>query len=386
VLIKNINNDSVATLQPVSSDVINFNVRLCPCSTKRKKKMALFAAPGFASRRSVSRFVFTNLHSARHGFYQTRRNRLLAVANKPYTSLSGTEQFKIRLIKTKKEFESIIINAMVKEGWGPGLKDAECFMACDPTAGFVGELNGKPICCATMAKYGDSFAFGGSYIVSKEYRGREYGKKIYDAGMASAKHFPSIALISGLKQEEMNKCNGFRSQFYGAFFVFNIPTTIACFSETSKRLPVKIKSIEEVNMQALFMYDATAFGFERHAFLSKWLRMTGSHARVAIDSEGCTVGYTVARPTFIKGSYKIGPLFADSEAIAEKLLKAVFEELLRQEKPSPVVCIDAPTEKATKLCERLQGKRSFELVYMVTNDLPDACFDKWFGYTTVQFG
>ena len=120
--------------------------------------------------------------------------------------------------------------------------------------------------------------------------------------------------------------------------------------------------------------------------MSKWLRITGSHARVAIDSEGSIVGYTVARPTFITGSYKIGPLFADSEAIAEKLLKAVFEELLRLEGPAPVVCIDAPTKKATKLCERLQGKRSLELVYMVMNDLPDACFDKWFGYTTVQLG
>jgi len=88
------------------------------------------------------------------------------------------------------------------------------------------------------------------------------------------------------------------------------------------------------------------------------------YARVAIDSEGSIVGYTVAWPTFIKDSYKIGPLFADSEAVAEKLLTAVFEELLRQENPAPVVCIDAPTEKATKLCERLQGKRSFKLVYM----------------------
>ena len=349
--------------------------------------VALLTARGFAARCSVSRFAFTPANSARHRFYNTRRNRQLGVPNKPYTILSGSEQFKIRLIQTEKEFESIIINALVKEGWGPGLQDAECFMACDPTAGFVRELNGKPICCATMAKYGDSYAFGGSYVVSKEFRGKGHGKKVYDAAVASVKHFPSIALISGLKREEINKSNGFRSLFYGAFFIFNIPTAIACFSETSITSPgVKIKRIEEVNKQALFKYDTTVFGFERHAFLSKWLRMTGSHARVAIDSKGSIVGYTVARPTFIKGSYKIGPLFADSEAIAEKLLKAVFEELLRQVDPAPVVCIDAPTEKATKLCEKLQGKRSFELVYMVMNDLPDACFDKWFGYTTVQFG
>ena len=308
------------------------------------------------------------------------------MANKPYTSLFGTEQFKIRSIRTEKEFESIVIYAMVKEGWGPGLQDAECFMACDPTAGFVGELNGRPVGCMTVAKYGDRFAFAGCYFVSKEFRGRDYGKKIYDAAMASAKHFPSIGGVSDLLHEEMHNRNGFRSQFYGAFFVFNIPTTITCFSETSKRSFVKIKSIEEVNMQALFTYDATVFGFQRHAFLSKWLRVSGSHARVAIDSEGSIVGYTVARPTFIKESYKIGPLFADSEPIAEKLLKAVFEELLRQQNGAPAVCIDAPSEKATKLCERLGGKRSFGLVYMVTNNLPTSRFDKWFGYTTTQFG
>ena len=349
--------------------------------------VALLTARGFAACSSVSRLVFTPANLVRHGLHQTRRNRLLGCTNKPYTSLSGSEQFRIRLIQTEKEFESIIINAMVKEGWGPGLQDAGCFMACDLTAGFVGELNAKPICCATIAKYGDSYAFGGSYIVSKEFRGKGYGTKVYDATLASVKHFPSLALISGLKREEINKSNGFRSLFYGAFFIFNIPTAIACFSETSITSPgVKIKRIEEVNKQALFKYDTTVFGFERHAFLSKWLRMTGSHARVAIDSEGSIVGYTVARPTFIKKSYKIGPLFADSEAIAELLLKAVFEELLRQVDPPPVVCIDAPTEKATKLCERLQGKRSLELVYMVMNDLPGACFDKWFGYTTVQLG
>ena len=134
-------------------------------SRRTKRKMALSAVRGFVACCPTSRFAFTN---SRHGFDQIRRKRLLPLANKPYTSLSGTEQFKIRLIQTKTEFESIIITAMVKEGWGPGLQDAECFMACDPTAGFVGESNGKPICCVTVAKYGDSFAFAVSYIVSKE--------------------------------------------------------------------------------------------------------------------------------------------------------------------------------------------------------------------------
>ena len=127
----------------------------------------------------------------------------------------------------------------------------------------------------------------------------------------------------------------------------------------------------------LFLYGTTVFGFERGAFLAKWfIGVTGSHVRVAINSEGYIKGYTVARPMLVKSKgYKIGPLFADSEAIAEKFLKAVLEELLRQGEPVPAVSIEAPTKKAADLCERLQGKRSFELVYMTTNDLPEACFD-----------
>ena len=112
--------------------------------------MALSAVRGFAVCSSISIFA---LPTSRHIFYRTPRNRLLGVANKPFTSLSDTARITVRLIKTEEEFENIVINAMVKEGWGPGLQDAECFMACDPTAGFVGGLDGEPIGCMTMAKY-----------------------------------------------------------------------------------------------------------------------------------------------------------------------------------------------------------------------------------------
>ena len=150
--------------------------------------VALLAVRGFSACYCIGRFASA---FSRQGFYQTRRNPLPR-ANKASVSLSGNEQFKVRLIETEEEFESVIINALVKEGWRPGLKDAECLMACDPTAAFVAELNGKPICCATMAKYGDSFAFAGCYIVSKEYRGKGYGRKIRKVTFARVKPPRSI--------------------------------------------------------------------------------------------------------------------------------------------------------------------------------------------------
>ena len=86
---------------------------------------------------------------------------------------------------------------MMKEGWRPGLKDAECFLACDPSAASVGELNGKPVACISMTKYADRFTFGVCYIVSKERRGKRHGGMLYDAVMASVMPSCSIA-IAGL--------------------------------------------------------------------------------------------------------------------------------------------------------------------------------------------
>jgi len=137
---------------------------------------------------------------------------LFVVANKPYTSLSGTEQFKIRLITTETNRH---INALVKEGWGPGLQDAECFLACDPTAGFVGELNGKPIGCMKMANW---LQLRRGWLL--------YRKMIFDASVAIVNGpSRSIGIISSLSPlEEMHQCYGFHSQFYVAFFsTFKLP-------------------------------------------------------------------------------------------------------------------------------------------------------------------
>ena len=99
------------------------------------------------------------------------------------------------------------------------------------------------------------------------------------------------------------------------------------------------------------------------------------------------MGYVVARATYLKEhGYKIGPLFADSDFIAEKLLKSVFEELIQQNDPPPVVCIYALQQNAMELAQKLQGKIVYKDAYMTTEGLPNACFDKWFGMTDPDLG
>ena len=89
------------------------------------------------------------------------------------------------------------------------------------------------------------------------------------------------------------------------------------------------------------------------------------------------MGYISARPTFLQEEgCLIGPLFADSKAIAERLLKALFEKLSHEEKAVPLVCMDTSTKQGMELGEELQGKKVFDLVYMVTKGLPNTCLEK----------
>ena len=112
---------------------------------------------------------------------------------------------------------------MAKEGWRPGLKDAEFFLACDPTAAFVGELNGKPIATVRISKYGDSFAFIGAYLVDKAYRGKGYGLKIFNAAVSSVKPTSNIGLYALLHLEKMYERSGFRSHFHATRYDFHLP-------------------------------------------------------------------------------------------------------------------------------------------------------------------
>ena len=87
------------------------------------------------------------------------------------------------------------------------------------------------------------------------------------------------------QKEKMFERSGFRTQFYGTWFDFHLPTAITCSSEISKGMNAEINRIDEVDQRALVVYDTSVFGFERQASLSKWPRVTGSHARMAVDGE-----------------------------------------------------------------------------------------------------
>lgn len=77
----------------------------------------------------------------------------------------------------------IAVEWAAKEGWNPGLHDADCYFTADTNGFLMGFLNDEPISVISVVRYGQTFGFLGFYIVKPEYRGKGYGIKIWNAGL-----------------------------------------------------------------------------------------------------------------------------------------------------------------------------------------------------------
>ena len=108
---------------------------------------------------------------------------------------------------TRQEMD-IAVDWAAAEGWNPGLYDAHCFNLADPTGFLVGLLGDEPIASISVVKYGNSFGFLGFYIVRPEYRGRGYGMRIWNAGLASLQG-RTIGLDGVVAQQDNYRESGF---------------------------------------------------------------------------------------------------------------------------------------------------------------------------------
>ena len=61
------------------------------------------------------------------------------------------------------------------EGWNPGLEDADAFLAADPGGFLMGRLDGEPVACISVVRYGATYGFLGFYICRPEFRGQGLG-------------------------------------------------------------------------------------------------------------------------------------------------------------------------------------------------------------------
>jgi GNAT superfamily N-acetyltransferase len=262
----------------------------------------------------------------------------------------------------------LLIGWAKAEGWNPGLADAAPFQAADPQ-GFIGcFVDGQMAAGISAIRYGSDFGFIGLYIAHPDFRGRGYGRRVWDAGMAHLKN-RTIGL-DGVPEQLAN----YRSMgFVPDYQTFRWSGTL------EGPIDPDIRCLEEIDPISLIAFDAACFAERRAAFLQGWLALP-RQTKVLIR-DGAICGYAVARQCH--EGYKIGPLFAVDSDAATTLLFACAVEVEGQ-----LIHIDVPADQAefSAILEDHGLERGFQTTRMYRGTPPKfetACV---FGVTTLELG
>lgn len=258
------------------------------------------------------------------------------------------------------------------EGWNPGLYDAESFYATDPNGFLLGEINHEPIAVISAVKYGKIFGFIGFYIVRPDHRGQGYGLAIWNAAVEYLTG-RNIGLDGVVAEQGNYQKSGFKLAYRNARYEGVSGHSVLPSSE--------IVNLSQLSLEQIVDYDRPFFPEDRTCFLQQWLNQPESIA-LGMLHEGLLSGYGVIRPC--RCGYKIGPLFADSPALAASL----FGALQSQIPAGKPIYLDTPVinQNAVALAEKYQMKLVFETARMYTESFPDLPLDRIFGVTTFELG
>lgn len=272
---------------------------------------------------------------------------------------------------TRPELE-LAIDWAAAEGWNPGLHDAECFRAADPGGFLVGLVGDEPVAAISAVRYGRSFGFLGLYIVKPKYRGRGFGMQVWNAAMEYLAG-RTVGLDGVVAQQENYKKSGFtlahKNVRYQGTGGGSLPADAA------------VVPLASVAFGELLAYDRSFFPDERSRFLRAWIDQPQTTG-LAILHAGRLGGYGVMRTC--RQGYKIGPLFAESPELADR----VFRCLRAGVPPAEPIYLDLPASNAAAvaLAQRHGMTPVFETARMYRGSIPDLPLDRLFGITTFELG
>jgi len=259
-----------------------------------------------------------------------------------------------------------------QEGWNPGLDDSLAFLEADPSGFFVGAIGEVPVGSISVVKYGESFAFLGLYIVHPDFRGKGYGKAIWETGISSAGD-RTIGLDGVAAQQDNYRKAGFEPA-YSTIRYGGVATT----------LPVSALAAHPVmdsRLEGLQRFDSAIFPQPRDAFLAAWCTARKGRRSAVVRKSGKIRGYGTIRRCY--EGYKIGPLFANDADSAAALLAELIPEA-----KGAALFIDIPTEnhEAVALAEGLGLRPVFETTRMYRGPAPATPLKHVFGVTTLELG
>lgn len=263
------------------------------------------------------------------------------------------------------------------EGWNPGINDSKCIWNIDPDGFLALVQNGKMIGGVAIFKHCNTYGFMGLFIVAKPYRGQKLGTKLgfkcRDLLLSRLSPRATIGLDGVDAMVPFYEKGGFKPYTRHRRFQLSTPSTHA-------KLHDDIVDLKTLPIDTISNYEEGCFQCPRPRFLDDWINQPGAISFACI-SENSILGFGVMRPCCI--GWKIGPLFANSLEIADRLFQAF--QLHSANRP---IFLDAPHNNpmAIELCRKYQMDEVFGCVRMYYGPVPQLDNRRIFGITTLEAG
>ena len=279
-------------------------------------------------------------------------------------------EFKIETM-TRSQLD-FAVELAAKEGWNPGLHDADPFYKADPNGYLMGYLDGAPIGCISAVSYENEFGFMGFYILLPEFRGKGYGIQLWNAAIERLDGF-NVGLDGVIEQQENYKKSGFKFAYSNIRYEW----INAAKSFDDKN----IVETSSVPFEKINSYDRKIFPANRTPFLHNWIKIPESFSFTYLNDDYIE-GYGVIRKCRV--GYKIGPLFAENSGIAEN----IFLKLCSSVDQKAQIYLDVPevNDAGMKIASKYSMQKVFGTARMYNLNIPDLPVDKIFGVTTFELG
>ncbi|MEX1316466.1 MAG: GNAT family N-acetyltransferase [Synechococcaceae cyanobacterium] len=230
------------------------------------------------------------------------------------------------------------------EDFTPGVGDVAIYRHTDRQGLWLGWLGQEPVGCIAGVRYNAEYGFMGLFLVRPEHRGRGHGVALWGHAMDYLADLSCIGVEAAPERVDDYAGWGFapasattRWRLISDGHRRDSHTDTGNFpglGGPDQRLLEGV-AIPAVAVQA---YDAQREPSPRPHFLADWLNHPTGTVLALVDRDGQCHGFGRIRPCLLRRGegWRIGPLLADSPALAGQLLAGLMH------RHPGVVLIDAP--------------------------------------------
>ena len=274
------------------------------------------------------------------------------------------------------------------EQFAPGRGDVAIYRHTDRQGIWVGCLDGRPIGCIAGVRYNAEYGFIGLFLVLPEYRGQGYGRQLWAHALAHLDGIPCIGIEAATDRIADYASWGFvpasPTQRWQRIVEERAPVVGSSRAQGTAAEGLSLVEGPAIPDAAVQAYDAVREPSPRPHFLADWLHHPAGTVLALIDASGVCHGFGRIRPCLLQRGegWRIGPLLADTPALAAQLLEALME------RHPGVVLIDAPgaNPQAAPLLEQLGFAVVGESLRMVRGVLPPVPLNDVYGLACLELG